>query len=52
MQCVAALVGAVQLEYPLGQIDAQNVDFHDEPPFPQMVKDAQFPAKVASGPSQ
>lgn len=52
MQHMAATIGTVQLEHALGQVDAQNVNFHDEPPVAASCEDAQSPAKVASGPSQ
>lgn len=32
MHCLAETIGTVKLKHPLGQVDAQNFDFHGGPP--------------------
>lgn len=31
------MIGPVELEYLFGEINAENIDFHDEPPFRRLI---------------
>ncbi|SOZ71178.1 protein of unknown function (plasmid) [Cupriavidus taiwanensis] len=47
----SAVVSAVQLEHSFGEIDAKDIDFHDETPTCQVEVDSVH-RREASGPSQ
>ncbi|BCZ85187.1 hypothetical protein PTKU64_88620 [Paraburkholderia terrae] len=51
MHNMAAMISAVELEDLLREINAENVDFHDEPPH-VWVSALSVPRREAPGPSQ
>lgn len=50
MYYTSATIGSIELEDPFGEIDAENIDFHDEPPYVKLTY-ASVSLREASGPS-
>jgi len=49
LYCSSATIGPVELEYLFGEINAENIDFHDEPPSRRPVESVSVPPKGGVG---